>query len=153
MPTPTADAPTPRPTPESHNDDAHGGSTTPPGDPSADATTRPARPRHTPPSHPAQSRPTPDKPDKPDRTEKIVPEDMVKEALQAWVRGDSKTALALCKRVTQANPSHGPAWRLLGLIYERAGDKANARNAFQKYLQSSPGAPDANGIRMRLESL
>jgi Tfp pilus assembly protein PilF len=85
--------------------------------------------------------------------EKIVPEDVVKEALQAWVRGDSKTALALCKRVTQANQSYGPAWRLMGLVYERAGDKSSAHNAFQKYLQSSPGAPDANGIRMRLESL
>lgn len=85
--------------------------------------------------------------------DKISPEELVKEGLQAWMRGDARAGLARCKRVTQANPGYGPAWRLSGLIHERRGDKAEARAAFQKYLQVSPSAPDAGEIRERLGSL
>ncbi|HEX7838548.1 MAG TPA: tetratricopeptide repeat protein, partial [Kofleriaceae bacterium] len=81
------------------------------------------------------------------------PDELVKEGLQAWMRGDARAGLALCKRVTQANPGYGPAWRLSGLIHERRGDKTEARAAFQKYLQVSPSAPDAGEIRERLGSL
>jgi regulator of sirC expression with transglutaminase-like and TPR domain len=59
-------------------------------------------------------------------------------------------ALALYKRVIQASPGYAPAWRGAGLVYEKIGDKAAARAAFQRYLQLAPSAPDAAGIRARL---
>ena len=69
------------------------------------------------------------------------------------MRGDSRTAIALGKRATQASPGFGPAWRLLGLVHERLGEKSAARAAFEKYLQVSPGASDADDIRHRLDAL
>jgi regulator of sirC expression with transglutaminase-like and TPR domain len=69
------------------------------------------------------------------------------------MRGDARAALGLCKRATQANPGYAPAWRLIGLLHERLGERAAARTGFLKYLQVSPAAPDAAEIRTRLESL
>ena len=85
-------------------------------------------------------------PDKPSADE------VFKAGLQAWVRGDTKTALASYKRVLLANPGFAPAWRGVGLVYEKLGDKTASRAAFQKYLQLAPGALDAAGIRARLEA-
>jgi serine/threonine-protein kinase len=81
---------------------------------------------------------------------KINPDETFKAGLQAWVRGDTRTALASYKRVLQAKPTYAAAWRGVGLVYEKLGDKAAARAAFQKYLHLAPGASDAAGIRARL---
>jgi hypothetical protein len=109
------------------------------------STAKPSHPRHPQAIRPTQAaRPAPDK---------VNPEETVKEALQALVRGDTRTALALCKRVTQSNPGHAAAWRVMGLVYEKLGDKTNARGAFQRYLQLAPTAPDAPSIRQHLEAL
>ena len=51
----------------------------------------------------------------------------------------------------QASPGYAPPWRVIGLIYEKSGDRAGARSAFEKYLQLAPGAPDAPSIRDRLD--
>jgi hypothetical protein len=132
-----------------HTDDPRGHGAAPdpasePGAPAADPTARPPR-RHPPPQRPAApARPA---------AEKINPEELYREGLQAWIHGDGKTGLALCKRVIQASPSFAPPWRVIGLIYEKSGDRASARNAFEKYLQLAPGAPDAPGIRDRLGGL
>ena len=126
--------------------EGNAGSAAASGDPAA-IDGSPARPhprRSSPPRTAAAPRPAPDK---------VIPEELVKEGLQAWMRGDARAGLALCKRVTQANPGYAPAWRLTGLIHERLGDRSAARGAFQKYLQVSPGAADAAEIRARLESL
>jgi hypothetical protein len=132
-----------------HTDAArsHGAAPSPasePSAPAADSTARPPR-RHPPPQRPpALARPA---------AEKINAEELYREGLQAWIHGDGKTGLVLCKRVIQASPSFAPPWRVLGLIYEKSGDRASARNAFEKYLQLAPGAPDAPGIRERLDGL
>jgi eukaryotic-like serine/threonine-protein kinase len=129
-----------------HTDDTHGAAPAPASEPSApaDPIARPAK-RHPPPQRPAApARPA---------AEKINPEELYREGLQAWIHGDGKTGLALCKRVIQANPSFAPPWRVVGLIYEKSGDRTSARNAFEKYLQLAPGAPDAPGIRERLDAL
>jgi serine/threonine-protein kinase len=131
-----------------HTEDTrgHGATPSPASDPGApaDATTRPPR-RHPPPPRPTvPARPAADK---------VNPEELYKEGLQAWIRGDGKTGLALCKRVIQASPGFAPPWRVIGLIYEKSGDRAGARNAFEKYLQLAPGAPDAAFIRERLDAL
>jgi serine/threonine-protein kinase len=129
-----------------HTDDPHGAAPIAASEPSApaDPTARPPK-RHPPPQRPAApARPA---------AEKINPEELYKEGLQAWIHGDGRTGLALCKRVIQANPSFAPPWRVIGLIYEKSGDRTSARNAFEKYLQLAPGAPDAPGIRERLDAL
>jgi serine/threonine protein kinase len=108
------------------------------------------KPGHpTPVRHTQASRPVPPAKAAPD---KLNLDEVFKAGLQAWVRGDTRTALAAYKRVLQANPSYAAAWRGSGLVYEKLGDKTTARAAFQKYLQLAPGAVDAAGIRARLES-
>jgi eukaryotic-like serine/threonine-protein kinase len=84
--------------------------------------------------------------------DKLSADEIFKTGLQAWVHGDTKAALASYKRVLLANPGFAPAWRGVGLVYEKLGDKTASRAAFQKYLQIAPGALDAAGIRARLEA-
>jgi serine/threonine-protein kinase len=148
--TPAAPAPPPAPAATAHGDDHSPGAapsaSAEPSPPGADPSPRPAR-RHPPPPPPRPA--TPVRP----AADKVNPEELYREGLQAWIHGDGKTGLALCKRVIQANPSFAPPWRVIGLIYEKSGDKANARNAFEKYLHLAPGAPDAPGIRDRLDAL
>jgi serine/threonine-protein kinase len=89
----------------------------------------------------ARSAPPPDR---------INPGEVSRAALQAWVHGDSRTAINLYRRTLQAAPSYAPAWRGIGLVYEKLGEKSAARAAFQRYLQLVPSAADAAGIRARL---
>lgn len=109
-----------------------------------DATPRPSRPRRTAATRAAQAaRPV----------ERVDPDELFREGVQAWMRGEARAALALCRRVTHDAPGFGPAWRLMGLVHERLGERASARTAFEKYLQLSPGAGDAGDIRQRLDAL
>jgi len=94
--------------------------------------------------HPSSARHVP--------TSKVNADEAFKAGLQAWVRGDTRTALTLYKRALVANPGYASAWRGAGLVYEKLGEKTAAHAAFQKYLQLAPNAPDAPGIRSRLES-
>ena len=111
------------------------------------------RPARSTPARPASRttqlvRPT----DKADRGDKVDPDEAFKSGLQAWVHGDSKGALAQYRRALQANPKYAAAWRGVGLVYERLGDKNAARIAYQRYLQLAPDASDAGEVRARLES-
>jgi serine/threonine-protein kinase len=121
-----------------------------------ETTAEPSKPHHVqslrPPSPP---RPAPEKHDEKhdEKHEKIDPQELYREGFQAWAHGDGKTTLALCKRITQASPGFAPAWRLLGLVHEKLGDRAAARSALEKYLQLSPAAADAAGIRERSNAL
>jgi Flp pilus assembly protein TadD len=110
-----------------------------------DATT--SKPPRSTARHPSSRSAQPTRP----ASDKINPDEVFKAGVQAWVHGDTKTALASYKRVLQANPTFSAAWRNVGLVYERLGDKPAAHAAFQRYLQLAPGAPDAPGIRQRLE--
>ena len=100
---------------------------------------------------PAADKPAADKPAA-DKPEKINVDDMFKAGLQAWVHGDTRTALASYRRVIQANAGFAPAWRGMGLVHEKLGDRASARAAFQKYLQLAPAAGDAANIRARIDT-
>ena len=73
--------------------------------------------------------------------------------LQALVRGDTRSALAEFKKVQSANATYAPAWRGLGLAYEKLGEIAQARASYQRYLQLAPAASDAPAIKKRLEAL
>ena len=65
----------------------------------------------------------------------------------------TKTALAQFKKVQATNAGYAPAWRGLGLAYEKMGDTGEARAAYQRYLQLAPSAADAGAIKKRLEGL
>jgi eukaryotic-like serine/threonine-protein kinase len=109
--------------------------------------------RAAPPPRPAADRSDrTDRVDKADRADKVDPDEAFKAGLQAWVHGDSKGALAQYRRALQANPKYAPAWRGVGLVYERLGDRAAARIAYSKYLQLVPGAADAAEVRARMEA-
>jgi serine/threonine protein kinase/outer membrane biosynthesis protein TonB len=95
------------------------------------------------------SRPSPAAKPSPDKTSA---EDLVKMGLQAWVHGDLRTAHSSYRRAIEANAAYAPAWRCLGLVYEKQGNRSSARSAFQRYLELAPGASDAAGIRAKLET-
>jgi hypothetical protein len=73
--------------------------------------------------------------------------------LQQYARGDTSGALATFRTLLSSNPSFAPAWRGLGLVYEKLGNTAQARSSLQRYLKLAPNASDADQIRARLEHL
>lgn len=80
-------------------------------------------------------------------------EETVTKALQSFVKGDAKGALALLQKAKAAKPGYAPTYRVLGRVYKKLGDNANAKKAFQKYLQLAPGASDAPQIKDELSKL
>jgi hypothetical protein len=73
--------------------------------------------------------------------------------LQQYARGDTTSALATFRNTLSTSPGYAPAWRGLGLVYEKLGDRGQARGAFRRYLQLAPTAGDADQVRDRLERL
>jgi eukaryotic-like serine/threonine-protein kinase len=78
-------------------------------------------------------------------------QELFQKAFQAFVRGDTDDALATLKTAKASNPSYAPTWRLLGQVYKKLGDAAQARAAFMRYLALAPTAGDAATIRKELE--
>jgi hypothetical protein len=76
-----------------------------------------------------------------------------KQGLQLYMRGDTEGALASLRAALAGNPGYPPTWRGLGLVYEKLGEKDQARAAYRRYLQLAPNAGDADKIRNRLERL
>jgi hypothetical protein len=96
--------------------------------------------------HSVKSHPTPPTP-KPNAQE------LFKTGMQAYVKGDAKSAVVSFRKATTANPSYRAAWRALGLAHEKLGEWGPAKTAFQKYLSVSPNAADAAQIRERIKTL
>jgi hypothetical protein len=86
-------------------------------------------------------------------TRRIDPSAAYKTGLQQFARGDNNGALTTFRASLAANPGYAPTWRGIGLVYEKLGKKAQARTAFQKYLQLAPSAGDAAAIRERMSRL
>ncbi len=84
---------------------------------------------------------------------KVNAETAYRQGLQQFARGDTSGALASLRTSLAANPNYGPTWRGLGLVFEKMGEKDQARAAYKRYLQLAPGAGDAEQIRGRLERL
>ena len=76
-----------------------------------------------------------------------------KEGLQALVRGQLNGAIGKFNLALKRNPHLSMAYRGLGLAYQKAGKAGLAKEAFKRYLQMRPNAPDAEAIRKRLDSL
>jgi tetratricopeptide (TPR) repeat protein len=86
-------------------------------------------------------------------TKRIDPSAAYRTGLQQFARGNNNGALTTFRASLTANPGYAPTWRGIGLVYEKLGKKAQARTAFQKYLQLAPNAGDAAMIRERMGRL
>lgn len=67
--------------------------------------------------------------------------------------GDLAGAAAACRRATSMDPSIGAGWMALGEVQLAAGDRAGAREAFERYLAAEPEGRHAARARALLERL
>jgi hypothetical protein len=84
---------------------------------------------------------------------KVDVETSYRQGLQQFARGDTQGALSSLRTSLAANPNYAPTWRGLGLVFEKMGEKDQARAAYKRYLQLAPSAGDAEQIRGRMERL
>lgn len=123
----------------------------------APAKAEPARKAKAEPAAKAAARSEPRARDKTAKAEsakgKVNVETAYRIGLQKFARGDTDGALASLRSSLAANPNHAPTWRGLGLVFEKMGEKSQARAAYKRYLKLAPSAGDAEIIRGRLERL
>jgi len=105
------------------------------------ASRRAATPEPTP--APVASEPTP--------TRSAV--ELAERANTLFVRGAFDAAEAAYREAVAADPDYAPAYRGLGLLYQRIGDASKALKAFRTYLKLVPDGKDAAKIRKRVEEL
>lgn len=86
-------------------------------------------------------------------TARVNPEIAYRQGLQAFARGDTTAALASLRQSLAANRNYAPTWRGLGLVFEKMGEKDQARSAYKRYLELVPNAGDVAIIKGRLERL
>jgi serine/threonine-protein kinase len=79
--------------------------------------------------------------------------DLMEQATSAFVLGQMPRARALYQEVLARSPAHAEAFRGLGLVSSRMGQRSDAMRAFERYLELRPNAPDAARIREQLEKL
>lgn len=80
-------------------------------------------------------------------------QELTRAGMSALVQGSVGAAADQLREATNAAPRYAPAWRGLGLAYERLGRAADAARAYRRYLDLAPSAPDATEIRTRVERL
>jgi serine/threonine-protein kinase len=78
---------------------------------------------------------------------------LYKDGLQRFVSGDAAGAIDLFEASLAKNKGYAPAYRGLGMAYEKRGEKKRALRAFETYLRLAPDASDAATIRARMEKL
>ncbi|MCS7253573.1 MAG: zinc-ribbon domain-containing protein [Armatimonadota bacterium] len=76
-----------------------------------------------------------------------------KQAFEASEQGDINQAISLCKQAVALDPSYAPAHSLLGMLYERVGDKRAAYAEYEIALRLNPySAADKDALkRLRKE--
>jgi hypothetical protein len=112
-------------------------------------------PKQEPPKQVAKAEPpkqTPPKQEPPKASSGDV-EAAYKRGLMQFARGDTQGALASLRTALAGNPNFAPTWRGLGLVFEKLGEKDQARAAFKRYLQLAPSAGDTEQIKTRMERL
>lgn len=67
--------------------------------------------------------------------------------------GDAASAMADYQAALQLEQPPPQTWRAMGLLHRQQGQRAEARQALDQYLQRAPTAPDAALIRSYLEEL
>jgi spermidine synthase len=75
-------------------------------------------------------------------------------AMLSFLRGDAAGTVPLAERATGINPTHAPAWNLIGSATASLGQRDRARHAFTQSLQADPREPTtySNLGRLALES-
>jgi tetratricopeptide (TPR) repeat protein len=75
------------------------------------------------------------------------------QALEAFENGDLNKAISLCKEAVKHDPDYAPIHSLLGMLYERVGDKKAAYAEYEIALRLNPnGAADRDALkRLRKE--
>jgi regulator of sirC expression with transglutaminase-like and TPR domain len=81
------------------------------------------------------------------------PTEQLQQAAAAFVRGQMPRARALYREATELAPASPEAWRGLGMVSSRMGERSEAARALQRYLTLRPNAPDAAAIRKKLQEL
>jgi tetratricopeptide (TPR) repeat protein len=59
-------------------------------------------------------------------------------------RGKYKAALSRYQEALTTDPHYAPAYRELGRVYEKMGERKKALEAYRKYLDELPSAQDAH---------
>jgi serine/threonine-protein kinase len=80
-------------------------------------------------------------------------EGLYAKGLAAYNHGDNDGALAALTKAKTLNGKYPDTYRVLGFVYERMGNKGQAKLAYLRYLGLKPNAPDADPIRKRLEKI
>ncbi|MFA4028574.1 MAG: hypothetical protein GDYSWBUE_000584 [Candidatus Fervidibacterota bacterium] len=71
-----------------------------------------------------------------------------KQAFEASESGDINQAISLCKQAVALDPSYAPAHSLLGMLYERVGDKKAAYAEYEIALRLNPySAADRDALK------
>jgi serine/threonine protein kinase len=84
---------------------------------------------------------------------KISVSELIAQASAAYVRGQLPVARSLYAKAVEIAPRNAAAWRGLGMASSRMAQRQDAIRAFERYLKLAPSAPDASGIRQKLEEL
>jgi serine/threonine-protein kinase len=79
--------------------------------------------------------------------------ELVQAAARELIQGPLSAAADLYAQATRLDPKSEPAYRGLGLTYERLGRKADAIRALNKALALSPNGQNAAMLKARLERL
>jgi len=95
-------------------------------------------------------RPAPERTPPPPSSGPSSPQRLYNEGMRLQVGGDTTGAIAKFKAALDADKHYAPAYRGLGLAYERQGRNDRAARAFREYLSLAGNAPDAAAIRARL---
>ncbi len=74
------------------------------------------------------------------------------EGQAAWTE-NKRNAEELYRKVLVLDPSKSEAYRSLGLLYEKSGELANARECYLKFVAAVPEHPDAPRIQRKISSL
>jgi regulator of sirC expression with transglutaminase-like and TPR domain len=77
----------------------------------------------------------------------------VEDAIEHLRVGKFTDAVNILEAQVKKKPGDDQAWRYLGTARAQAGDKAGAVKAYEKYLELSPKAPDAEPIRRSIKSV
>ena len=78
---------------------------------------------------------------------------ITKAGTDLYVAGKFGEAEAAFKQALAIDPTHAPAHKGLGFVYQRLGNKAKAIESLERYLELRPSASDVTSIRRRLDDL
>lgn len=69
------------------------------------------------------------------------------------IQGKLSDAVQTFRKATRADPGHAPAWRGLGLAYERLERTSKAVDAYERFLRLAPDSSTSASVRSRLDEL